>query len=94
MGDLVKIGVKTALVALVVAAAVVILTSIQLPEVDLTILREVIGHGKAIVNYYGANTILSNLLVIGFSLLFLKYVTLPILAITSLAIRWIFKVNE
>lgn len=94
MGDIAKIAVKTALVAGVIASAVVLITSIQLPQVDFTVFREVVGHGKAIVNYYAGGTVLTSLFTIGLALLSFKYVVIPTLALASMAIRWIFKVNE
>lgn len=93
MSDAIKIAVKTALIAGVMLSAIAIINAITLPAIDFTIFRTAIGHGKAIVNYYGGTT-LNVLFTIGLSLLTLKYVVGPMLAISSIAIRWIFKVNE
>lgn len=93
MSDAIKIGVKTALIAGVMVAAVAILRAITIPEIDRTVFLEAIGHAKALVNYYGGtvNTVLFN---IAFILLNIKYILLPTLMITSIAVKWIFKVNE
>lgn len=93
MSDAIKIALKTALIAGVMVAAVAILNAVQVPQIDLTVFRQGIGHAKAIMNYFGG-TANNALFLIGFALLSLKYVLLPSLTIGAIAVKWIFKVNE
>ena len=92
MADWVKIAAKLALVAVVMAAAALLLNGIIMPTVDLAPIKEAVGHGKAIINYYTDGY--GGLLLLGLTFLTLRYIALPIFMLASIVWRWIFKVNE
>lgn len=92
MGDLVKIGVKTALVAVIMLAAAALLSGIVIPTIDLTPLENAVCKGMAIIDYYTAPY--SWLVTIGITLLGIKYVAIPLYYVASITWRWIMKVNE
>lgn len=92
MGDLVKIGVKTALIVGIMAAALLLLGNIQIPAINTSGLVSGLGTGLAILNYYAGN--FSWLITAGFFLLSLKYILIPTFKVASIIWRWIMKVNE
>lgn len=92
MGDLAKILAKTALIAVIMAAAALLLSGIVIPTIDTTPLQNALGKGIAIINYYTAPY--SWLVNIAVFLLGVKYVAFPIFMIASIGWRWIMKVNE
>lgn len=92
MGDLAKILAKTALIAVIMAAAAALLSGIVIPAVDTTPLQNAIGKGLAIANYYAGP--FAPIISIGIVLLGIKYVAYPIFWIALLGVRWIMKVNE
>lgn len=92
MGDLVKIAVKTALIAVVMLAAAALLSGIVIPTIDTTPLQNALGKGLAIIRYYTEPY--GWLMTVGIVLLGIKYVALPIFFIASIGWRWIMKVNE
>lgn len=95
MGDMVKIAAKVALITVVMASAVIILTAIELPRVDLTVLGQIIGHAKAIIAYYTESTALFQILWnLGVGLLTFRYIVFPAVRLGAIATRWIMKVNE
>lgn len=95
MGDLVKIAAKVALIAVVMTSAVIILTAVEIPTFDVTILTQIIGHAKAIILYYTESTGLFSILwYLGISLLTFKYIVFPAVRLGAIAVRWIMKVNE
>lgn len=92
MGDLVKIGVKTALIAVVMLAAAALLAGVVIPTVDTTPITNAVGKGLAIINYYTSPY--SWLITTAMVLLGIKYIAFPIFMIASIGWRWIMKVNE
>lgn len=93
MADFVKMAAKLALIAGVMAGAILILTGVVIPTINIAPLLEAVGHGKAILDYYltGAFGVLFQA---GIALLLLKYVVTPTLWVLSIVWRWVFKVNE
>lgn len=92
MSDAVKIIAKTALIAVIMAAAAALLAGIVIPEIDLTPLANGLGKGIAIIEYYTQPY--TWLVRTAAVLLFIKYVATPIFFIASIGWRWIMKVNE
>lgn len=91
MADFVKIAVKTALIAVIMAGIVVIFATVQLPTLDFTLLTNGLGVALAVLYHYVpiASTIMPIVLVIlalDFSILAFK--------VGMIAIKWILKVNE
>lgn len=92
MGDIVKIGVKTALIVGIMAAALLILNGVVIPTINVQPIGEAVGKGLAIVTYYcGPYT---GLVALWMVLLGIRYVAIPAYKVTMVAIRWIMKVNE
>lgn len=92
MADWVKIATKLALIAVVMAAVALLLNGIIMPQIDLEPIKQAVGHGKAIINYYTDGY--AGLFLLGLSLITLRYIVFPIFMLASIAWRWIFKVNE
>lgn len=91
MGEFVKIAVKTALIAVIMAGIVAIFATIQVPTLDFTYFIQGLGVALAVVYHYiPVSTIL---LPIGFALLTLELAILTF-KIGMIAVRWIMKVNE
>lgn len=91
MGDLVKIGVKTALIAIIMAGIVAIFATVQIPSVDFSILTQALGVGLAVLYHYVpiSRTIMPIVVVIlGLELGILTF------RIGMIAVKWIMKVNE
>lgn len=91
MGDFVKIAVKTALIAVIMAGIVAIFATVQLPALDYTLLTSGLGTALAVLYHYVpiSQTILPIALVIiglDFGILAFK--------MGMIAVKWIFKVNE
>lgn len=93
MADFVKMAAKIALIAGVMAGAILILSGIVIPTVNLTPIAEAVGHGKAILDYYLTGGF-GILFTAGIALLALKYVVTPTVWVLSIVWRWVFKVNE
>lgn len=91
MGDLVKIAVKTALIAVIMAGIVAIFATVQLPNLDFSLLTSGLGTALAVLYHYVpiARTIIPIVLVIlalDFGILAFK--------VGMIAVKWILKVNE
>lgn len=93
MSDAIKIAIKTGLIAVVMATGLLILKAVTIPTLTLTPIITALGKGKALVSYYMGSTGMS-LLTYAFILLTMRYVLLITIAISSIAYKWIFKVNE
>lgn len=95
MGDLVKIATKVGLITVVMTSAVIILTAVEIPTFDVTILTQIIGHAKAIILYYTESTgLFYTLWYLGVSLLTFRYIVFPAARLGAIVVRWIMKVNE
>lgn len=91
MGDLVKIGVKTALIAVIMAGIVAVFATVQIPSLDFSILTQALGVALAVLYHYVpiARTIMPLVVVIlGLELGILTF------RIGMIAVKWIMKVNE
>lgn len=91
MGDLVKIVVKTSLIAVIMAGIVAIFATVQIPSLDFSILTQALGVGLAVLYHYVpiARTIIPLVIVI---------LTLELAILTfrvgMIAVKWIMKINE
>ena len=92
MGDFVKIGVKTALIAIITSAILLLFANVQVPAFNVQLVVDAIGKGKAIVNYYAG--VFSPVVAAAFWLLGFYYLALPTFKIAMIATKWIMKVNE
>lgn len=86
-----KMAVRIATLALVVAAAIGILSYITIPALDFSVFSTAIGKGKAIYDYYIGNSVWWG---IALSLLGVTFIGFPALRIVLLAYGWIMKANE
>lgn len=91
MADWVKMGIKAALVAVITAALIFILTAIAFPTPDMTAFVEGVSWAYAIGNYY--IPLFTPITILFVALLGLE-VTLRGVYLGIIAWRWIFKVNE
>lgn len=91
MGDFVKIALKTTLILSLVAAIVVLFGVIQFPALDLTYLIRIVALAKAIFIYYVPYA--SVFLNIIFVLIFVSIAAWTFY-FSTLAVKWIIKVNE
>lgn len=91
MGDLVKVAVKTALIAVIMAGIVAIFAVIQVPSLDFTYLTQGLGVALAVIFHYVP--ISTVILPLGLSILTLELAILTF-RIGMIAVRWIMKVNE
>lgn len=91
MSDFVKIALKTTLILSLVAAIVVLFGVIQFPALDLSLLINIVGFAKSVFIYYVpfANVFLN----IIFVLIFVSIAAWTFY-FSSLAVKWIIKVNE
>lgn len=92
MGDAIKIAVKAGLIGVITAAIIALFVNIQVPSYNVSLVVNAIGKGRAIVQYYAGSYIV--LLDVGLWLFGLKFVAIPILKISLLAVKWVMKVNE
>lgn len=93
MGDFVKIAAKTILIVGIMAAALALLGGIVIPTVNVTVLAQAVGHGKAIIDYYLTGGF-GVLFTAGVTLMIIKYIITPLFWLASIVWRWIMKVNE
>lgn len=93
MADFVKMAAKLALIVGVMAAAILLLGGIVIPTIDMRLIGEAVGHGKAIIDYYLTGGF-GVLFTAGMVLLLIKYVIFPTFMVASIVWRWVFKVNE
>lgn len=91
MADFVKIALKTTLILGLVAAVVVIFGVIQFPTLDLSLLITYVGVAKRLLAFYVpyANTFLTLI----FTLIFVCIASWTFY-FSTLAVKWILKVNE
>lgn len=90
-GDIVKIGVKTALIAVITAAIIAIFVSVQIPNLDFSLMGQALGKGLAIIYHWvpGSNVIIP----IAFSMLGIQ-LAIMLFEYAMIAVRWVMKVNE
>lgn len=89
--DYVKMGAKLALIAVVTAAIIIIFATVQIPNLDFTLLSSGINTALAIMYHWipGSNIIVP----LAFSMLGVQLAIL-LFEYGAIAWRWIFKVNE
>lgn len=92
MGDFVKIAAKTALIAVITGAILLVFANVQVPVFNVQLVVNAIGKGRAIVQYYCGPFI--TLVDIGLWLMGIRYVAIPTLHFSLLAVKWVLKVNE
>lgn len=91
MGDLVKIGVKTALIAVITTAIIALFANITIPAVDLTSFSQALGVGLAVMYHWVPVTVVLFPVVLG---LIAFQLALWAFNLVMIATRWIMKVNE
>lgn len=89
--DYIKMAAKIALIAVVTAAIILIFSTVQIPNLDFTLLQQGLGTALAIIYHWipGSNIIVPSafaMLGIQLAILLFEY--------GAIAWRWIFKVNE
>lgn len=90
--DAIKMAAKTALIALIVAAVIVLFTQVTFPSFDVSVLVTAVGKGKAILTYYCGDFL--PLLVLAFGMLTIRFVGIPAVRLAVYVFRWVLKVNE
>lgn len=91
MVDAIKIAVKAGLIALVTAGILVLFSTIQIPALDYSSFSTAVNSGVAVMfNWFPITRVLLPLAV---SIIALR-VAIFTFEITSIAVRWIFKINE
>ena len=91
MSDFVKIALKTTLILSLVAAIVVLFGVIQFPALDLTYLIKIVALAKAILIFYVPYArVFLNII---FVLIFVSIAAWTFY-FSTLAVKWIIKVNE
>lgn len=91
MGDFVKIAVRTATIALIVAAIIVLFNVIQFPAIDYSLFSPIIGFAKSLFIFYVpyANVFLNLIFVlIGVAVASWTFY------FATLAYKWIMEANE
>lgn len=91
MGDVVKIAVKTALIAIITASILALFTVVQIPNLDFSVLTR--GLSVALAVAYHWCPILSVIFPVALAILGLK-LAIKVFEIGAIAWRWIMKVNE
>lgn len=91
MGDFVKIGVKTGLIAVITAAIIALFANIQIPTMNFTYFSQALGTGLAVVYHYVP--VAQVLFPVVLSLLAFD-VALRAFNLAMIATRWVMKVNE
>lgn len=91
LSDAIKTGIRIAAILAGVAIILTLIHHIYFPTIDLTLLTNAVGKGKAIISYYcGPWTALLDL---GISLLLIKIVVVNGLRVSILAVKAIMKAN-
>ena len=91
MADWVKIALKTGLIAGVMVALWAVFTQIQIPSIDFSILANSAGFAMAFLTYWcPAFPVVWNISLVMLGVL----VALWTFRFSTVAIRWLFKVNE
>lgn len=91
MADAVKIAIKTALIATITGAIILLFATIQVPTLDYTLLTQGIGAVLAVCYHYIPVSQIFIPIAIGFLGFELAYYGFKM---AMLAVRWVMKVNE
>lgn len=86
-----KIAVKSALIAVVTAAIIVLFSSVQIPGLDFSFFSNIISKGLAIVYHWCPAA--SVIIPVSFSMYSL-WLAIQLFEFAMIGVRWIFKVNE
>lgn len=91
MGDIVKIGVKTALIAVITAAVIALFATIQIPSVNFSILTQGLSTGLAVIYHYAPITVVLYPIVLTLLAFDVGFRTFQL---AMIAVKWVMKVNE
>lgn len=98
MFDAIKIAARVAIIVAVNALVIGIFVSFigaignLIGQSNINLVVQAIGKGKAFVNYYMGGY--AALLTLGFSLLTLKFVAIPLVKVELMAFKWILTINK
>ena len=91
MADWAKIAIKTGLIAGVMLALWAVFTQIQFPSLDYSVIAQSAGFAMAFLTYWcPAFPVIWNISLVMLGVL----VSLWTFRFTTIAVRWLFKVNE
>lgn len=91
MGDLVKIAAKTALIVVITAAILALFATIQIPNIDFSVLSTGLGVALAVIHHW----IPISTVIIPASIVMLSLqLAIVLFEFAMIAVRWIMKVNE
>ena len=91
MADWAKIAIKTGLIAGVMVALWAVFTQVQFPSLDYTVIAQSAGFAMAFLTYWcPAFPVIWNISLVMLGVL----VSLWTFRFGSIAVRWLFKVNE
>lgn len=91
MGDFVKIGVKSALIAVITAAIIALFVTVKIPAVDFAPLTQGLGMSLAVLYHYVP--VLQIIMPVVLSLLAFE-AAVNLFHLAMIAVRWVMKVNE
>lgn len=91
MGDLVKIAAKTALIAVITAAIIAIFTTVQIPNLDFSLLSQGLGTALAIIYHWVPAS--QVIIPAAFAMLGIQ-LAIMLFEYAMIGVRWIMKVNE
>lgn len=91
MGDIVKIGVKTALIAVITAAIIVLFSTVSIPGLDFSTFGQALGKGLAILYHWCPAC---SIVVPVATAMFGVYLAILLFEFAMIAVRWVMKVNE
>lgn len=86
-----KMGIRVATLALVVSAAIGLLSWITIPSVDFAPFAQAISKGKAIYDYYIGNSVWWS---IALTLIGINFIGFPAFRLVMLTYSWVMKANE
>lgn len=90
--DALKIAAKVAVIGLGITAIVGIATYFQFPAINVSLLADAVGRGKAILIYYAGDYL--PLFDLGLVLLSVRFVVIPVVRVSITTARVILKLNE
>ena len=89
--DIIKIGVKTALIAVITAAIIAIFANVQIPGLDFTMFGQAISKALAIIYHWVPGS--SVIVPLAFSMMGIQ-LAIILFQYAMIAVRWVMKVNE
>lgn len=90
-GDYVKMAAKLALIAVVTTAIIVLFATVQIPNLDFSLLST--GINKALAIFYNWVPGASVIFPVAVAMLGLQ-LSIKLFEFAMIAVRWVFKVNE